>query len=321
MSKPTSISVVIATFGRPEQLRHCLSALAKIDYPREHWRVLVVDDGSPVTLDSIVRQFADSLAIDLVRQTNQGAGAARNRGARLCSGELVVFTDDDCCPREDWLTVLAKQHQENPTACIGGKTINALNGNPYSAASQLLIDYLYEYYFPGNSSRFFASNNVAFPKQAFDSINGFDTRFPRAGAEDRDICRRWIAAGFNTIYAPDAVVYHEHLMTFRGFLRQHFNYGRGAFHFHSLKASDSNEKLRVEPLKFYIQLLLYPVTKQRDFNSLFLVVLLFFSQAANAFGFFFEKSAAAKRTSLALSHDEQAAPLETADVQTSGAAT
>lgn len=312
---------MIATFGRPEQLRHCLSALSKIDYPREKWRVLVVDDGSPVPLDSIVREFAGDLSVELVRQSNQGAGAARNRGARLCSGDLIVFTDDDCCPREDWLKVMAQRHQENPTACIGGRTINALSGNPYSAASQLLIDYLYEYYFPANSSRFFASNNVAFPKDAFDSIDGFDTRFPRAGAEDRDICRRWIAAGYSTSYAPDAIVYHEHLMTFRGFLRQHFNYGRGAFHFHSLKASDSNEKLRVEPLKFYIQLLLYPITKKRDLNSLFLVVLLFFSQAANAFGFFFEKSAAAKRASQAHSIEEPMSPIEAAEVRSSGAAT
>ncbi|HEY9677243.1 MAG TPA: glycosyltransferase [Drouetiella sp.] len=296
MQRKVFISVVIATFGRPEPLSRCLEAFTRIKYPHDQWRILVVDDGSPMPLDSIVQGFALKLPIQLVRQQNQGAGAARNHGARLCDGDLIAFTDDDCLPEENWLLSLAERHLKDPTACIGGATVNALARNPYSAASQLLIDYLYRYYFPQNSGRFFASNNVAFPKRLFDDLGGFDTRFPRAGAEDRDICRRWIAQGYGTTFAPEAIVLHEHLMTLQGFWKQHFNYGRGAFHFHTIKANEAKAPLRVEPMRFYTDLLSYPLRVKHKFNAIQMSSLLFVSQLANASGFFYEKFSAAKKS-------------------------
>ena len=51
---------------------------------------------------------------------------------------------------------------------IGGRTVNALPGNPYSTASQLLIDYLYSYYnADSGQARFFTSNNLAVAAERF----------------------------------------------------------------------------------------------------------------------------------------------------------
>lgn len=283
------ISVVVATFARPRQLQLCLESMARLEYPRDRFEVIVVDDGSPVPLDSIVEQFKSALPVKLLRQQNAGAAAARNFGAMHARGELIAFTDDDCCPLRDWLTTLAQSYAKNPNAAIGGITINDLPNNAFAAASQILIDYLYEYYHPAHLDRFFASNNLAVAKSHFDAIGGFDTRFPRAGAEDRDLCRRWVDAGFTTIVLPEAKVLHKHLMGPKEYLRQHFNYGRGAYHYHQRKASDRCcPSVRMEPTNFYFDLISYPFKRRGQFNSALLASLLFASQAANAFGFFFE---------------------------------
>lgn len=289
-TSPPYITIVIATFARPQQLKKCLQALTQIQYPKGFWDVIVVDDGSPVQLDGIVAQFVDQIDVQLLRQSNAGAASARNLGASRAKGELIAFTDDDCCPLPDWLDCLAASYLQDKTAAIGGQTINALATNPCATASHLLIDYLYDYFHPNHSDRFFATNNAAFPKAVFDSIDGFDERFPRAGAEDRDLCRRWIDAGNSTILCPEAAVLHEHFMGTREFLRQHFNYGRGAYHFHKHKAYDRHDdELRVEPFKFYSALIMYPFSRKTQINPIVTSMFMFLSQAANCFGFFYER--------------------------------
>lgn len=62
-----SISVIIPTFNRPDKLSACLGALAKLDYPRNRFEVVVVDDGSPTPLDSVVAAFRPGLNVQLLR--------------------------------------------------------------------------------------------------------------------------------------------------------------------------------------------------------------------------------------------------------------
>ena len=207
-----------------------------------------MDDGSPTPLEAVVAPFSDQLAITLTRQPNAGPASARNTGAARAHGQFLAFTDDDCLPAPEWLSALAAHFATAPECALGGQTCNALPANPYSTASQLLISYLYSYY-NGRSSqaRFFASNNLAFPTDGLRAIGGFDATYTRTAGEDRELCDRWLADGRRMIYAPDAVVYHAHALTFRTFWRQHFNYGRGAFRFHQARARRTSDRIKIEP--------------------------------------------------------------------------
>jgi GT2 family glycosyltransferase len=62
----------------------------------------------------------------------------------------------------------------------------------------------------------------------FSAVAGFRTSFRRAAGEDRDFAARCRAAGWPILYLPAAIVQHCHHMGLRGFLRQHYNYGRSA---------------------------------------------------------------------------------------------
>ena len=284
------LSVIIPTYNRPERLSQCLDALTQQTLPVDHFEVIVVDDGSQMSLKTITDKFEAQLSIHLIQQQNAGPASARNTGAKAAQGHYLVFTDDDCQPYSDWLNAVEIALNDFPDALIGGHTVNALPHNLYSTASQLLLDYIYEYY---NQDRgnvtFFASNNFAMPRHLFHKIGGFDTSFPLAAGEDREFCDRWRDHNLPMHYVPAMQVYHAHPLTLTSFWRQHFNYGRGAFHFHQVRSKRQSQPIKVEPIRFYVRLITYPFSRQQGWQALSLSGLFFLSQIASVAGFFWEK--------------------------------
>src|SRR3990172_8034733 len=202
-SSGCAFSVIIPTCNRPVQLGVCLRALAAQDYPKDGFEVVVVDDGGDFPAAAVVRELDLDLDLRLLRQSNQGPGAARNAGAEQARGYCLAFTDDDCLPEPGWLSALAAvQSSSHPhPVMLGGPVVNALTGSACSSASQLIVDLVYEYY-NGDSCqpRFFASNNMALPAASFRALGGFEPSFRTA--EDRDLCDRWLQNGHTLLYVP-----------------------------------------------------------------------------------------------------------------------
>jgi glycosyltransferase involved in cell wall biosynthesis len=239
-------SLIIPTYNRRDPLMRCLHGVAEMDYPRDRFEVIVVDDGSAASSESIVESFRDEFRALWIGQSNGGPAAARNTGASRAGGEFLAFTDDDCIPSRQWLRVLATVVAADPLCMVGGSAVNVCRDNVYSSASQLIIDLVYAYYNGDpNAGRFFATNNLALPADGFRALGGFDAGFRTS--EDRDLCARWLASGSRMIYAPNAVVSHAHVLTWRTFCRQHFEYGRGAFRLHKKNARCQNGYSVVDP--------------------------------------------------------------------------
>ena len=286
-------SIIIPTYNRPKKLADCLEFLLHLDYPRDRFEVIVIDDGSDIPLNPTVVRFLEKLAVTLIRQPNAGPAAARNTGVKRAKGEFLAFIDDDCAPSPDWLKKLAHRFAKIPDHAIGGRTLNALFENLYSTASQNLIDASYAYYNPiPNQASFFASNNLTVPAAHFHSIGGFDITFKTS--EDRDFCDRWRHHGFQMTYTPEILIYHSHPLNFRAFWRQHFNYGRGAYRYHQATARRGTERLRPDP-KFYMSLFSDSLMKEQKRRVSWVKMLLVISQVANATGFFCEAFSQIKR--------------------------
>jgi len=282
-------SIIVPTYNRPRQLADCLRALAALDYPRHRFEVIVVDDGSASPLAEEIALFHPLFRLTLVTQDNAGPGAARNTGAAHAQGKFLAFTDDDCLPSGHWLKALAARFAEAPRQAIAGRTINALPRNPFATASQLIIDIVHAYYNADPlQARFSASNNLALPAEMFRSLGGFDETFRTS--EDRDLIDRWLNRGYRLIYAQEVLVYHAPRLTWGGYCRLHFNYGRGAFRFHRARARRGFGPFRPE-LKFHWQVLrsLPLMLAQEHRKDAFpLVLLLAAWQVANTTGYIWE---------------------------------
>lgn len=287
--RPT-FSVIVPTFQRADALAHCLDALGAQTIERNRFEVIVVDDGSAEPPRAIVARAASALDVRLIEQPNAGPATARNAGARAASGDYVVFTDDDCRPDPGWLRAIDSMAACHPGCAIGGRVVNAFGDGLYSTASQLLIEFLYEYFnVEETSGQFFITSNLALPTDSFRRIGGFDVSFPLAAAEDRDLCDRWREAGLAMVYCADAVVHHAHALRLRSFCRQHFNYGCGAYHLHRARERRGVVPLRVEPPHFYSQLLGYPFGRTDGVRALALSALMALSQGAYVSGYLTER--------------------------------
>ncbi len=284
------ISVIVPTYRRSLQLATCLSSLARLDYPRDRFEVIVVDDGGSVPLGDVLTPLKEALSITLLRQSHAGPASARNRGAAEAKGDLLAFTADDCEPAADWLRALAVRFVKRPECIHGGKIINSLLDNSYSTASHLLIMYLYAYYNAHpDAAGFFTPNNLAVPARLFRAMGGFDGSFVMATGEDREFCDRWLRAGYRMVYAPEVTVTHTHPLSFRTFCRQHYNYGRGTFRYRKLQAQQTNRCVSLEPVQFYLNLLRFPFAMYGEKQNR-LAMLLGMAQVANAAGFFRERA-------------------------------
>ncbi|WP_375263248.1 glycosyltransferase [Palleronia sp.] len=284
----TDITVVVPSYNRPERLQGCLQALMA---QREagQYEVVVVDDGSATPLAPVCAEFGP--LVRCLRQTNAGPAAARNAGAAAAHGRFLAFTDDDCRPQPLWLASLLAAQENRPERLVGGRVVNGLRDNPYAESSQMLCDYLYEYFGASSDGMpFFTSNNMGCNAASFAEIGGFDETFPLAAAEDRDFGLRWGEAGGSLTYAPDAVVDHFHALTMPRYWRQHANYGRGARHLHRRLDSRHSDRPKREPLQFYMGLVLHPL-RRLGMRGLSQSALMALSQIAMVRGYASERRA------------------------------
>jgi glycosyltransferase involved in cell wall biosynthesis len=272
-----AFSVVIPTRSRPRQLATCLAAIARLDYPRDRFEVIVVDDGGRAPLGGAL---AAARGVDLVleRQAHSGPASARNRGARRARGRYVAFTDDDCEPPRGWLRELEAPLSSGATAAVG-RSLNGAPDNAFSTAGELVTDYLYERYnHCRDDARFGTTSNLAIDRGTFIALGGFDEAFTWPGGEDRELVHRVRVRGGKIVCVPEAPVRHVSRQSLRGFWRKHYVYGRGAALFRRRA-----EHVDAEPLSFYAELLRYP--RLRSAARPRLVALVALSQIATVAGF------------------------------------
>ena len=280
-----SFSVVVPTRNRPECLRACLDSLEELDYPRERFEVIVVNDGGDYSPAVMIDSFRPRFDVKLIDVEQCGPAGARNAGVASSRFENLAFIDDDCTAHPSWLRVLSSHLAGSPMSPVGGRVVNGLESNRYSRASQALQDFLYAWYHEDRRGElsFFTTNNLAVSRSEFDRVGEFDATFPFA-SEDRDWCDRAMLHGDELRYAPDAIVYHWHDLSLPRFIQQHFRYGRGAVLFHSRRASRRGTRIQLEQPGFYRGMLTAPFSRRRE-APLSEALLMLASQSASFAGF------------------------------------
>jgi GT2 family glycosyltransferase len=249
-----TVSVVIPTRGRPDALVSCLRGIGRTALDPAAVEVVVAADGEDVAPPP--DRCTGAVALRFAEGPRAGPSAARNRGAAAARGEIVAFTDDDCVPSPEWLPELLAALGASPTSIVAGRVRNGLPANRWAEASHVLLDSVIASYARRRDRPGFApSSNLAMRREVFASIGGFDERFTRAAAEDREFCDRAFERGHRIVHARAAVVDHHHDLDLRGFLRQHANYGRGTVTYRAVSAANNRRPNAVKN-RFYHQLLI-----------------------------------------------------------------
>jgi cellulose synthase/poly-beta-1,6-N-acetylglucosamine synthase-like glycosyltransferase len=276
---PIEASIIIPTFNGASRIGNCLDALLE----QAAWRdfeILVVNDGSTDNTADVARRYPTVLLID---QANAGPAAARNRGAMESSGKVLVFTDDDCVPTPHWLDSMLAPFVEPEVVGVKG-AYRTRQKSLVARFVQIEYEDRYGLMNAADSIDFVDTYSAAFRRERFLEMNGYDTAFPVACAEDVELSYRMSKVGWKMKFASDAIVYHTHPDTLRAYLAKKYK-----FAFWRVKAVRKNPRKGIRdshtPQLMKLQLLFAPallcallldLVARPNVSASLLVIALFF---------------------------------------------
>jgi glycosyltransferase involved in cell wall biosynthesis len=117
------VSVIIPTLHREEPLRRVLTYFLESE-TYSPFEVIVVDQSDrhePATREYLA---AVSARIRLLQIERKGAANARNCGARMAEGSLLLFADDDDLPQAEFIRGHVEAHRDPQIAAVCGAMLH-----------------------------------------------------------------------------------------------------------------------------------------------------------------------------------------------------
>lgn len=251
LPRQQSVSVIVPSCNRPEELRQGLNSLLAQNCERPV-EIVVVDNApdSGAAL-SVVSEFP---SVKLVSEWRPGASFARNAGIAASTGDICVFMDDDIVAPPDWI--------ERLIAPFTDESVGAVTGNVFPYELDSPTSKLFEGYANGGFNRGFSrweadsqwfhshriggaktwllggSGNAAIRRNLLMSpeIGKFQTYLgagvPAGSSEDSYLFYKIIKMGYSVAYEPTAYVWHKHRQNMKALGYQLFNYSKGFVSYH-----------------------------------------------------------------------------------------
>lgn len=221
-----SVGIVIPNFNGKHHLDPCLDSLARLEYPQDRIRIIIVDNGS---VDESVRHLRAAHPRVQVQENgeNLGFSAACNLGARLAANcEIIVFLNNDMRVEPAFLRELVQPIQQKKAACTAARILSWDGSKIDYAGSGMAFHGIGFQKGHGEAPKdkftevaptlFACGGAMAISRALFESAGGFDEDF-FAYYEDADLGWRLWVLGHTVLYIPTAVCYHHHSATSRTF--------------------------------------------------------------------------------------------------------
>ncbi len=212
------LSVIVPAFNGVKVLPEALGALAASDLPRSLWELIVVDDSSTDQTAEVAASFADRIV--RLQWQPHGPSFARNRGAEVARGEVLVFIDADVCVHPSALRRFAWLFATNPTvdAAFGSYDEHPTAGGFVSEYRNLLHHYHHQRH-AGDAETFWAGCG-AIRRSAFLDVGMYNEwHFSRPQIEDIELGHRLNDAGYRVVLRPEIQCTHLKRWRFRDVVR------------------------------------------------------------------------------------------------------
>ncbi len=208
------ISILIATYQRPLQLKRCLLSIKATGYTT--YEVLIIDQSKDGRTKSLITLLNDPRLI-YIHEPTINKSVALNTGIRKAKGDILAFTDDDCIVSKRWLATI--QRDMDSRQHIGGVFGSTL---PYHTSAHHGLYCVSTYTHKKNtivskpckhSEHIGYGNNMAWRKNMCAAIRFEPWLGPNSvgqNAEDADFTLRQLIAGNKIFCDPTMVVWHDH---------------------------------------------------------------------------------------------------------------
>ena len=267
------MTVIIPTFNRSAKIAGVLQALDDQIAQDFRYVVRVMDDGSTDDTAQVLSQFRpNNYEFHWQKQANTGQGGARNKLLAETDTELVVIIGDDITPSPRFLEFHRNAHlaSNDTKLSVLGLTswdkrapVNTVMAHIDGIGAQQ-FSYFYlkdgEYY----DYRHFYTSNIS-TRTAFIRSLGeiFRHNFKGYGFEDIEVGLRLEKMGGRILLNRNAIAFHDHFYSVRGFCRRQFNVGLAAQTFIDLHPEVRNV-LGVKKLDSILRKTLLPSTRSAN---------------------------------------------------------
>jgi len=192
-----------------------------LDQSYEDTELVFVSDGDEAVYERFEDEYGSHEAVVThCNDNNVGLLESRNNGARVATGDVVAFIDDDAIADPDWAAQLVEAYEQKDALAAGGKMTPAwVAGKPSFLPEEF-------YWLVGVTHRGFADgpgevrntfgSNISFRRDVFLELGGFDTNIGgRQGDKnlqggETELCARLAEEyGQGVYYNPDARVAHK----------------------------------------------------------------------------------------------------------------
>jgi len=227
-------SVIIPLFNRPQEIKELLTSLLQQSYT--NFEVIIVEDGSSNSSESIVQTFQGRLDIRYYRKDNEGQGFARNYGFARAKGDYFIVFDSDIIVPPDYFEKVINGLKEQQWDAFGGPDASHDSFTPIQKA----ISYSMTSPFTtggirGNKKHVGQfhprSFNMGLSRKVYEQTNGF---LLSRRSEDIEFSIRMIQHNFKVGLIPEAFVYHKRRADFAQFFWQTYGFGKGRIEIYKL---------------------------------------------------------------------------------------
>jgi len=241
------------TYNRRDTLEMVLPSIARQDYPREDFEILLSDSGSTDGTGELVEDLALPNLRFIVGE-NRGRSGARNRGILEAKGEFILFTDSDIIASPDLISQHARFLEKYENSAVVGCEVRVDNLQEYESVKGKPESYrtLHPPHRKKLSWLYFLTGNASAKRQTLIDVGMFDEDFTGYGHEDLELGYRLEKAGIEIYYNRDAVNYHWHHVEFEEECNRRYLAGISTVRFYN-KHRDPAIKLNMgwNPFNFF----------------------------------------------------------------------
>jgi glycosyltransferase involved in cell wall biosynthesis len=220
----STYSIIIPVYNRPAEVRELLESLTH--QTCTDFEVVIIEDGSTVCCDDVVKAYETLLDIRYFSKPNSGRSLTRNYGMERASGKYLVFFDSDCIIPPDYFQKVTDCLDKTKADCYGGPD----KAHQSFTLMQKAINYSMTSFLTTGGIRGSRKGletftprtfNMGFSQDVYRKVGGFKDMY----GEDIDLSIRIREAGFMVTLFPDAFVYHKRRVNLRSFYKQVYVFG------------------------------------------------------------------------------------------------
>lgn len=232
------ISAIVPTYNGAKLIGDTLRSLKSQSLSEDEYEIIAVIDGSRDNTEQVIASInkeGGKTIHSICLKENGGLHNARHAGARVASGDILAYTDDDAVCDRNWLFSLLKEYKSEDIACAGGKILPKWQSPPphwmklFDSWTLSLLDYgetRKELAWPEN----IFGCNFSVRKNILYKLGGFNPECMKdrwVGDGEAGLIRRIHAARLKVVYAPEAVVWHivtNERVSLEGMKKRYANY-------------------------------------------------------------------------------------------------